>query len=79
MITIIEINFDVDKYLSNGGLLRDLALPSGAELKRIERLAASSSELHVKRPTYRGLHDDSIALAIRIVAMSVLGVLIVSL
>lgn len=43
MITISEINFDVDEYLSNGGLLRDLALPSGAELKRIEHLAKSGT------------------------------------
>jgi hypothetical protein len=43
MITISGINFDVDEYLSNGGLLRDLALPSGAELKRIERLAKSGA------------------------------------
>jgi hypothetical protein len=36
-----EINFDVDDYLSKGGRLRDLALPSGAEMKMIERLAKS--------------------------------------
>jgi len=43
MIAISEINFDVDAYLSNGGLLRDLALPSGAELKKIEHLAKSGA------------------------------------
>jgi hypothetical protein len=43
MTTISEINFDVDEYLSNGGLLRELALPSGAELKTIERLAKSGT------------------------------------
>ena len=41
MTTISEIKFGVDEYLSNGGLLRDLALPSGPELKTIARLAKS--------------------------------------
>ena len=43
MTTLTEINFDVDEYLSSGGRLRDLALPSGAELKTIERLAKSGT------------------------------------
>jgi hypothetical protein len=43
MTTISEIHFDVDEYLSKGGLLRDLALPSGTELKTIERLAKSGT------------------------------------
>jgi hypothetical protein len=43
MTTLTEINFDVDEYLSNGGRLRDLSLPSGAELKTIERLAKSGT------------------------------------
>ena len=41
--TFTEINFDVDEYLSKGGRLRDLALPSGTELKTIERLAKSEA------------------------------------
>jgi hypothetical protein len=41
--TFTEINFDVDEYLSKGGRLRDLALPSGTELKTIERLAKSGA------------------------------------
>jgi hypothetical protein len=41
--TFTEINFDVDEYLSKGGRLLDLALPSGAELKTIERLAKSGA------------------------------------
>ena len=41
--TFTEINFEVDEYLTKGGRLRDLALPSGAELKTIERLAKSGA------------------------------------
>jgi hypothetical protein len=43
MTTITQIDFDVDEYLSNDGRLRDLALPSGAELKTIEHLAKSGT------------------------------------